>query len=316
MTHTIFLCLSLIVPHFEKETFQRTLSTKGVNATREQRLAVTSFLLNSVSRERLITKPRTVGDQLLIDLRDYRISPVAWDRFVQDAPPGVPVDWFIAKFRGEEYYRLLGVHSLDDFQRLVRPEAKIAEVAADEMRAVQAAGRVAVADRLVSRKATLNGYLYEMLDNRKAGGAAGFLENLFAKTADQHAYLGSLPNGLIAYALADRAGVLQTSIDPAIAIDPNCKAGVITVGASCIGCHTQGVQPFTDEVRGLLKGNVGIVAEPKVARRLEDLFGSDFNAVVRHDQKVFGKAVENASGMDAGKTVALFQRIRREYAKK
>ena len=62
----------------------------------------------------------------------------------------------------------------------------------------------------------------------------------------------NLPNGLQAYYLADAGGRRLDEAPIEIVSNPAASDPTVRNGLSCIGCHTEGMKTFEDQVRGVV----------------------------------------------------------------
>lgn len=285
----------------------RYVSMHNIIATqRKGASSVVSYLLNSVSRRRIITVPKVIDHVIVVELDDYDIPAKAWDAFASKEPysnitdgnlatnkPGDPrwiirADWFIVNASiTPGYYNLLRVRKQKDFAdlvKLVRNEM--------EQSAVVTTGNVARNHRYIRRIPTIYGGAWVSYDNK-----AEILKNLLEPEFGQAEYMAPLANGLNAYFISDKTGKQLNHGDPKLTVDPNFTTAV-WAGRSCMVCHDSGVKDFTDSVRKLIKKNIEIKATDKESlRKITEQFGRDLP--FKQDQELYKNAVKEATGYTA-----------------
>jgi hypothetical protein len=133
---------------------------------------------------------------------------------------------------------------------------------------------------------------------------------------DGREVIGSLPNGLHWYYLADGRGNQVNVVPQAIALDRR-KASThpindrnVTNAYKCISCHgtIRGIWPFADVVRkGILDREVALAVIDKDPRRaadkkqqLEDYYLADLDRKVDRQQKSYAERVKDCTGRESG----------------
>lgn len=268
---------------------QRTLSLENIDKKdRRYAIAVAGFVLNSLSSERKIVRPTANHDrsQISFDLENYGISASRWDQMVKDHPYGktVRLDWFVVNaFASPHYYRLLGIVNVADFNRLTKMEK-----CREESRAISTdSSYVSHSDRMVRRLVTPNGYAYIASD-----GTSMAMELLDVRNDDEEV-LASLPNGLQVYS-ARKHGVLEDRVDPKIAV---FKQGLVSVAASCVSCHKEGVAPLNDWVRGNLDSLRVSSTNPEALDKIRSYYCTDLERDIRRDQERYAASIRLATGL-------------------
>ena len=74
-------------------------------------------------------------------------------------------------------------------------------------------------------------------------------------THDGGEIIFNLPNGLQAYYLVDAGGNRLDAAPIKIVRNPAASDPTVRNGLSCIGCHTEGMKTFEDQVRGVVEQN-------------------------------------------------------------
>ena len=248
-----------------------------------------SKLVNSLSWGRKVINPRPIDPKetvFYIDLRDYEweIGTNRWTLIEAESPyniefnaptqtalhnkltnlreamdcevPFVHVDWFIATASLPPlYHDILGLPETDK-ELETRLEVDVVENLRNAAgKRVWRAGfnesGVSNHNRVVERHISRYGAYWKSYDFAGSVGTQNILTHPLSFEHDGGEIIFNLPNGLQAYYLADAGG---RRLDAApINIVRNLAASDPTVrnGLSCIGCHTEGMKDFEDEVRGV-----------------------------------------------------------------
>lgn len=196
--------------------------------------------------------------------------------------------------RLEVLERLMGVDLRGDFER-------------DRLwRAAFKKSGVSDHNRMVERHDAKYGYYWPSYDSAGDADRQNFFrfpigpefpgqENRGAFKHDGGEMIFSLPNGLQGYMLATSAGD-RISVGPlSIVDDPQQFAGSYEVvnGISCMGCHKQGMIPFTDTLREQFVGRSGAIAEKTLRLYAEK---NKMDELVKADQQRFLNALRQAIG--------------------
>ena len=252
-----------------------------------------SKLVNSLSWGRTIKIPQPIDSRetiFYIDLRDYEweIGTNRWTLIEAEYPygiefnaptqtalhekltnlrevmecevPFVHVDWFIATASLPPlYHDILDLPETDQ-ELETRLEVNVVENLRNAAgKRVWRAGfnnsGVSNHNRVVERHASRYGAYWKSYDFAGSKGTQNVLTHPLSFTHDGGEIIFNLPNGLQAYLLVDTGG---RRLDAApIQIVRNLAASDPTVrnGLSCIGCHTEGMKDFEDQVRGVAEKN-------------------------------------------------------------
>lgn len=240
-----------------------------------------SKLVNHLSWQRRVTAPKTIGSSgvlLRVDVRDYDWSPHVWDQAMALYPYGyVPrdlrgevrqvhalsgaglpylrVDWFVANASLPPLYH--------DFLQLPETVAELErKLGVDsarnvaQLRAVRGGRResgVSRHNRVVERHESSYGAYYKSFDFAGNTEDQNIFTNPLHFREDGGEFVFHLPNGLQGYMIADAAGRRLNEAPVNIVFDKTNKLDpVVRNGLSCIGCHSKGVNVFTDQVRDAL----------------------------------------------------------------
>jgi hypothetical protein len=279
----------------------------------DHHLAVVSFVLNSISTKKKITKPVFVDKEKTVirfDLRDYGLDAKAYNNLPVDLytkktdklkalikaeNPIMRSDWFVVKsMTAPIYYKLMGVLDLNGFKKRHGYEEINKKT---EQAAVVMSSGIARNTRYVKRATTKIGPVWESRDS----SSIDYLTDLLSDKYDSAQLLAFNLNGLISYYAADNKGNgldylnADVAADTTKAFEPDL---LVRVSRNCIACHIQGVIPVDDAVRGLLKHkDIALITPGKnAADRIADLFGTELP--IKKDQQVYVEALQKATDMD------------------
>ena len=308
-------------------------TTEALNAYRR----ALSKLINSLSWGRNVVKPMPIDVKetiYYIDLRDYEwdVRNEAWTQIEQlypyqmtfDAPiqtllrdklttlqqemscdvPFVHMDWFLATASLPPLYH--DILALPNTDRELEEELDVYVV--DNLQ--NAAGKrvwragfnesgVSRHNRVVERHTSSYGAYWKSYDF--AGSAES--QNIFTHPLD-FAHDGgeiifNLPNGLQAYYLVDANGGRLDVAPTDIVSNPAVSDPAVRNGLSCIGCHTEGMKIFEDEVRAVVEQAVN---PPFNKTRALELYVEQkvMNGLVEEDTIRYRNALEAAGGVFGG----------------
>ncbi len=174
--------------------------------------------------------------------------------------PFVDVDWFLSTASLPPlYHDILGLPATD---RELETELDIDVVSNLRNAAGKRVWRagftnsgVSNHNRVVERHTSRYGAYWKSYDFAGSAETQNIFTHPLSFEHDGGEIIFNLPNGLQAYYLADAGGRRLDSAP--IQIVRNLAASDPTVrnGLSCIGCHTEGMKEFEDEVRGVVKQN-------------------------------------------------------------
>jgi hypothetical protein len=283
---------------------------------RDHHLAVVSFVLNTLSTKKKITKPIFVDKEKTVirfDLRDYGIDAKAYsnlpvDPYVKKTDklkalmkvenPIMRTDWFVVKSMiSPTYYKLMGVSDLNGFKRRHAYDSEQVKKLKAEQAAIVISSGLARNTRYIKRVQTTIGSVWESRDS----ASVDYLTDLLSEKYDSVQLLAFNPNGLISYFAADNKGKSLDYLAPDVAVDYTKSFEpdlLVRVSRNCVACHVHGVIPVDDTVRNILKHKDITIMTPgkNTANRLADLFGSELP--VKKDQHIYEEALLKATGMD------------------
>ena len=293
-----------------------------------------SKLVNSLSWRLKITNPQPIDPQetiFYIDLRHYE-----WDRNdgwtkIEDAypyhisapaqlairnqlgrlqtstktdVPSVHIDWFIAKAAAPPLYDdLLSLPS--SVQELeTRLEVDVARNLRDApgievWRAGFNNSGVSNHNRVVERHTSRYGAYWKSYDFAGNVGTQNIFVHPFNFTHDGGEIIFNLPNGLQGYYLVDGSGFRLDEAPISIVSNPAASDPTVRNGISCIGCHTEGMKTFEDDVRSAIEGNPNPPYNKAHALRLY-VEKSVMDALVAEDMEKYRVGLEATGGTFSG----------------
>ena len=295
-----------------------------------------SKLVNSLSWRLKITNPQPIDPHetiFYIDLRHYEWDRNdGWTKIEQaypyhvsfDAPehlatrnqlgrlqtqmktdvPSVHIDWFIATASNPPLYHELLSLRLTDRKLETRLEVDVVRnlINAPGVRVWRAGfnnSGVSTNNRVVERHASRYGAYWKSYDFAGSVGKQNILTNPLDFAHDGGEAIFNLPNGLQAYYLADENGLRLDEAPINIVSNPAASDPTVRNGISCIGCHTEGMKTFEDEVRSVIESNPNPAYNKAQALRLY-VEKSDMDALVGKDMEKYRAALEATGGVFGG----------------
>ena len=252
-----------------------------------------SKLVNSLSWGRKVIVPTPIDPEetlFYIDLRDYEweIGTNRWTQIEAEYPytvefnaptqtnlreklialrekmdcevPFVHVDWFIATAALPPLYHDILDLPATDHELEARLEVNVVENLRNAAgKRVWRAGfndsGVSNHNRVVERHTSRYGAYWKSYDFAGSVGTQNIFTHPLAFTHDGGENIFNLPNGLQAYYLADAGGRRLDAAPIDIVSNPAASDPTVRNGLSCIGCHTEGMKEFEDQVRGVVQKN-------------------------------------------------------------
>ena len=172
--------------------------------------------------------------------------------------PYIYVDWFLATAVLPPLY-----HDILDLPETDRELERKLEV--DVLRNLQSApGRrvwragtnnsgVSNHNRVVERHTSRYGAYWKSYDFAGSAGTQNIFTHPLSFEQDGGEVIFNLPNGLQAYYISDAAGNRIDVAPTNIVSNPAASDPAVHNGLSCIGCHTEGMKRFEDEVRDAIQ---------------------------------------------------------------
>ena len=296
-----------------------------------------SKLVNSLSWGREVIRPEPIDAEetiFYIDLRDYEweIGNNRWTQIEQVYPygiefnaptqtnlrkklvdlrqamnckvPFVHVDWFLANASLPPlYHDILDLPETD--QEL---EARLEVNVVENIR--NAAGKrvwragfsdsgVSNHNRVVERHTSRYGAYWKSYDFAGSAGKQHIFTHPLSFEHDGGENIFNLPNGLQAYYLADAGGRRLDEAPIQIVSNPAASDPTVRNGLSCIGCHTEGMKTFEDQVRDVVEKNPNPPFNKDRALRLY-VEQETMDGLVDEDTDRYRQALEAAGGVFGG----------------
>ncbi len=296
-----------------------------------------SKLVNSLSWGREVIRPQPIDREetiFYIDLRDYEweIGTNRWTLIEAEYPyniefdaptqtnlreklttlrqemncevPFVHVDWFLATASLPPLY-----HNILGLPGTVRElETRLEVNVVENIR--NAAGRrvwragfnnsgVSNHNRVVERHISRYGAYWKSYDFAGSVGTQNIFTHPLSFTHDGGEIIFNLPNGLQAYYLVDAGGDRLDEAPISIVSNPAASDPTVRNGLSCIGCHTEGMKDFEDQVRAVVQQNANPPYNKAQALRLytEKVI---MDELVSEDTQRYRQALEAAGDIFGG----------------
>ncbi len=295
-----------------------------------------SKLVNSLSWRLKITKPQPIDPHetiFYIDLRHYEWDRIdGWTKIVDTYPyhitfdtpehlvirnqlvrlqtatktdvPSVHIDWFIATASAPPLYDDLLSLPSSVRELETRLEVDVARNLRDApgievWRAGFNNSGVSNHNRVVERHTSRYGAYWKSYDFAGNVGTQNIFVHPFNFTHDGGEIIFNLPNGLQGYYLVDGNGIQLDEAPISIVSNPAASDPTVRNGISCIGCHTEGMKTFEDEVRSAIEGNPNPPYNKEHALRLY-VEKSVMDALVAEDMQKYRVALEATGGTFSG----------------
>ena len=291
-----------------------------------------SKLINSLSWGLEVTNPQSINPQgtiFYIDLRHYE-----WDRndgWIQieaaypyhisfDAPsqtalqaqlgrlqtemssniPSIQVDWFLATAASPPLYHELLSLPLTDGELETRLGVDVDRNLRDApgvrvWRAGFNNSGVSNNNRMVERHAFRDGAYWKSYDFAGNVGTQNIFTHPISFTHDGGEVIFNLPNGLQGYYLVNASGFRLDDAPINIVSNPAASDPTVRNGLSCMGCHTEGMKTFEDQVRPVIESNINPTYDKAQALRLY-VEKSKMEALVAEDMERYKEALEATGG--------------------
>ncbi len=291
-----------------------------------------SKLVNSLSWGSTVTNPQPIDPQgtiLYIDLRHYE-----WDRndgwtqieaaypyhIAFNAPtqtalhnqlgrlqtetksniPSVHVDWFLATASTPPLYHDLLSLPLTDRELETRLEVDVTQNLRNApgvrvWRAGTNDSGVSNHNRVIERHTSQHGAYWKSYDFAGSVGTQNIFTYPLNFTHDGGEVIFNLPNGLQGYYLANASGLRLDDAPINIVSNPAASDPTVRNGLSCLGCHTEGMKTFEDQVRSVIESNATPAYDKAQALRLY-AEQSTMDALVQEDTDRYKAALAATGG--------------------
>ena len=296
---------------------------------RAYRIAL-SKLINSLSWGAEVIKPKPIDREetiFYIDLRNYEwdIKTDKWYKIEQAYPYGVQLksttyttlceetdcelpfiraDWFISTASLPPLYHEILDLPKTDRELETQLEVNVAENLknAPGVRVWRAGfnnSGVSVNNRIVERHKSRYGAYWKSYDFAGNVGTQNIFTHPLDFTHDGGEVIFNLPNGLQAYYLSTATGERLDGAPINIVSNAGARDPVVRNGLSCMGCHTEGMKTFDDQVRSVIEQTPNSPYDKAQALRLY-AEKSTMDRLVREDIARYRRAIEAAGGVFGG----------------
>lgn len=291
-------------------------------------------LLNSLSWHPRLHLPRAIDPgQVLyrIDLRELKWTGRLWDRVLALYPyrlsnttsdlraiaaatgsevPYVRADWFIATAsRAPLYYDLLDLPTTDrGLERLLQVDAGRDIEELSVLRAGFNGSGVSNNNRLIERHDAAHGAYWKTYDFAANTDKQNLFEHPLGPPPAGNAFVHAggemiyhLPNGLLAFFVADGAGRRIDRAPVEIVSDPQRPEKAVEAGLSCFACHAAGFIPKADQVRAHVLQNAQAFAREDL-ETIKAIYAPDarLRGLVAEDSRRYLQALEKLGGKKDG----------------
>ena len=153
-------------------------------------------------------------------------------------------------------------------------------------------------NRVVERHTSRYGAYWKSYDFAGSVGSQHIFTHPLTFRHDGGEVVFNLPNGLQGYYISDASGNRIDEAPTNIVSNPAASNPAVRNGLSCIGCHTEGMKTFEDEVRAvILKFPDGPVKDQGLRLYVEQ---SVMNDLVAEDTERYRVALEKTGGIFGG----------------
>ena len=218
--------------------------------------------------------------------------------------PSVHVDWFLANASLPPLY-----HELLSLPLTARGLETRLEV--DVLRNINNAPGVRVwrggtndsgvstNNRMLERHTSRYGAYWKSYDFAGSVGTQNIFNHPLDFTHDGGEVIFNLPNGLQGYYLVNAPGSRLDAAPINIVSNPAASDPTVRNGLSCLGCHTEGIKTFEDQVRSVIESNTNPSYDKAQALRLY-VEKSEMDALLQEDMDRYREALEATGGAIGG----------------
>ena len=214
--------------------------------------------------------------------------------------PSVHVDWFVAKASLPPLYHDLLSLPLTDRELETRLEVDVIRnlLNAPGVRVWRAGTNdsgVSNNNRVVERHTSRYGAYWKSYDFAGSVGTQNIFTHPLSFTHDGGEAIFNLPNGLQGYYLANASGFRLDDAPINIVSNPAASDPTVRNGLSCLGCHTEGMKTFEDQVRSVIESNATPAYDKAQALRLY-VEQSEMDTLLQEDMERYKEALEATGG--------------------
>ena len=154
-------------------------------------------------------------------------------------------------------------------------------------------------NRVVERHTSRYGAFWKSYDFAGSAGNQNVYTHPLSFQPDGGEIVFHLPNGLQAYLIVDADGQRIDVAPTTIVSNPQASDPAVHNGLSCIGCHTEGMKPFTDTVRAAILSEKNPAYDKEQALRLY-VEKTEIDTWVKKDTDQFRDALEATGAVFGG----------------
>ena len=219
---------------------------------------------------------------------------------MQSDIPSVHVDWFIATASSPPLYHDLLSLPLTARELETRLGVDVARniSTAPGVRVWRAGfnnSGVSNNNRMVERHAFRDGAYWKSYDFAGNVGTQNIFTHPLDFTHDGGEVIFNLPNGLQGYYLVDGSGLRLNEAPINIVSNPAASDPTVRNGISCLGCHTEGMKTFEDQVRPVIESNINPTYDKAQALRLY-VEKSEMDVLLQEDMERYKVALDATGG--------------------
>ena len=218
--------------------------------------------------------------------------------------PFIHVDWFLATASLPPLYH--NILRLPETERELERELGVdaqRNLQRDPGRRVWRAGTndsgVSSHNRVVERHTARYGAYWKSHDFAGSADTQNIFTHPLSFERDGGEVIFHLPNGLQAYYIADKSGTRINVAPTEIVSNPAAKDPAVHNGLSCIGCHTEGMKTFTDQVRSVIEQTANPPYDKDYALLLY-VTQDKMDALLTEDTARYKTALEKTGGVFGG----------------
>ena len=150
-------------------------------------------------------------------------------------------------------------------------------------------------NRVVERHNSRYGAYWKSYDFAGSVGTQNIFTHPLAFQHDGGEIIFNLPNGLQGYYLVDGTGRRLDKAPISIVSNPAASDPTVRNGLSCIGCHTEGMKEFADEVRTVIESDTRPSYSKAHALQLY-VEKSEMDALINSDMVRYQRALQSTGG--------------------
>ena len=158
---------------------------------------------------------------------------------------------------------------------------------------------VSVNNRIVERHKSRYGAYWKSYDFAGNVGKQNIFTHPLDFTHDGGEIIFNLPNGLQAYYLSTATGERLDEAPINIVSDAGARDPVVRNGLSCMGCHTEGMKTFDDQVRSVIEQSQNPIYDKAQGLRLY-AEKSTMDEFIREDTERYRRALKESGGVFGG----------------